>query len=378
MPRFSVTDSLAASTAKEARERAFDICVEQTVEFPYDLIAERWIRERLVGWVETVQRVGPGRYAAEVSYDEATTGGEATQFLNVLFGNTSIKPGIRVERITPSRGLLRALPGPRFGVRGFRGVTGVRRRPLLCSALKPMGLSARALAELAYRFARGGIDLIKDDHGLADQAFSPFEERIRRCAEAVRRANRETGGACLYVPNVSADAPQTLLRARTARHVGAGAVLLSAALTGFATMREVARDDRVALPVFFHPAFAGSFTASPTSGISHAALYGQLARLFGADASIFPSFGGRFAFTRDECRSIAEGCRLSMRAIKPCLPAPGGGMRFETVPQMVAFYGPDTIFLIGGGLFRYSPDITKACRDLRAAVQEAAAARRLR
>ncbi len=374
MSRFSVSYSLSAASAKEARERAFDICVEQTVEFPYDLITERWIRGRLVGQVERVHRLGLRRYAVEVSYDEATAGGEATQFLNVLFGNTSIKPGIRVERITPSRGLLRALRGPRFGVRGVRSLTGVRGRPLLCSALKPMGLSARALAELAYRFALGGIDLIKDDHGLADQSFAPFEERVRRCAEAVRRANRETGGTCLYVPNVSADAHRTLLRARTARRAGAGAVLISAALTGFATMQEVAREDRVGLPVFFHPAFAGSFTASPASGISHAALYGQLARLFGADASIFPSFGGRFAYTRDECRSIAEGCRQSMRAIKPCFPAPGGGMRFETVPQMVAFYGPDTIFLIGGGLFRYNPDITKGCRDLRAAVQAAAAA----
>jgi len=377
MPRFSVTYSLSASEATEAREKAFDICVEQTVEFPYDLITERWIRERLVGRIEALRRLAPGRYAAEISYDERVAGGEATQFLNVLFGNTSIKPGVRVERIRPSRGLLRMLPGPRFGVRGLRRLTGVRGRPLLCSALKPMGLSARALAELAYRFALGGIDLIKDDHGLADQRFAPFEERVRRCAEAVRRANRETGGACLYVSNVTAEAAQTLRRARTARLAGAGAVLVSAALTGFATMREVARDDRAGLPVFFHPAFAGSFTAAPASGFSHAALYGQLARLFGADASIFPNFAGRFAFTRAECRSIAEGCRLHMGAVKACFPAPGGGMSFQTVPRLVAFYGVDTVFLIGGGLFRHSADITRGCRDLKEAVAEAAAARRL-
>jgi ribulose-bisphosphate carboxylase large chain len=377
MPRFSVTYSLAAATAKEAREKAFDICVEQTVEFPYDLIAEQWIRDRLVGQVETVARLAPGRYAAQISYDDATAGCEATQFLNVLFGNTSIKPGIRIERICPSRGVLGTFPGPRFGVRGVRRLLGVQGRPLLCSALKPMGLSARALGELAYRFALGGIDLIKDDHGLADQYFAPFEERVRHCVEAVRRANRETGGRCRYVPNVTADGIQTLQRARAARRAGAGAVMISAALTGFATMREVARDDRVGVPVFFHPAFAGTLTTSPQSGISHLTLYGQMARLFGADVSIFPSFGGRFSFTPDECRSVAEGCRMRMGSIKPCLPAPGGGIRFETVAEIVAFYGPDTLFLIGGGLFRYSRDITKACRDLRTAVQQAAAARRL-
>jgi ribulose-bisphosphate carboxylase large chain len=378
MPRFSVTYSLPASAARQAREKAFDICVEQTVEFPVDLIPVRWIRERLVGRVEAVRRLAPGRYAVEISYDEATVGCEATQFLNVLFGNTSIKPGIRIERISPSRGVLRTLSGPRFGVRGFRRLLGVNRRPLLCSALKPMGLSAQELADLAYRFGLGGIDLIKDDHGLADQYFAPFEERVRRCVAAVRRANRETGGECRYVPNVTADGSQTLERARTARRAGAGGVLISAALTGFAAMREVAHDDRVGVPVFFHPAFAGTFTASPQSGISHPALYGQLARLFGADVSIFPSFGGRFSFTPDECRTVVEGCRMRMGGIKPCLPAPGGGIRFDSVSELVSFYGPDTLFLIGGGLFRYSQDITKACRDLRAAVQQAAAARRLK
>ena len=377
MPRFSVTYSVPASAATQARDKAFEICVEQTVEFPFDLIPVRWIRERLVGRVETVARLTPGRYAVKISYDEATVGGEATQFLNVLFGNTSIKPGIRIERISPSRGVRRALSGPRFGVRGVRRQLGVNGRPLLCSALKPMGLSAQELADLAYRFALGGTDLIKDDHGLVDQYFAPFEDRLRCCVAAVRRANRETGGRCRYVPNVTADGAQTLERARAARRAGAGGVIISAALTGFAAMRELARDERVGLPVFFHPAFAGTFTASPHSGISHLALYGQLARLFGADASIFPSFGGRFSFTPDQCRVVVEGCRMRMAGIKPCLPAPGGGIGFETVAELVSFYGPDTLFLIGGGLFRYSRDITKACRDLRAAVLQATARQRI-
>ena len=61
-----------------------------------------------------------------------------------------------------------------------------------------MGLSATDLAELAYRFALGGIDLIKDDHGLTNQPFCPFEERVRRCAEAVaRRTARPAGVASI-------------------------------------------------------------------------------------------------------------------------------------------------------------------------------------
>ena len=78
--------------------------------------------------------------------------------------------------------------GPRFGVRGLRKLLSVKYGPLLMTALKPMGTSSDKLAEMAFAFALGGIDIIKDDHGLANQVYAPFEERVTKCAQAVRRA----------------------------------------------------------------------------------------------------------------------------------------------------------------------------------------------
>src|SRR4029078_8316994 len=54
------------------------------------------------------------------------------------------------------------------------------------SALKPQGLPPAGLADLGLRFARGGVDYIKDDHGLADQSSSPFRARVAAVAEALR------------------------------------------------------------------------------------------------------------------------------------------------------------------------------------------------
>ena len=45
-----------------------------------------------------------------------------------------------------------------------------RNRALTASALKPQGLPPARLGQLAEQFARGGLDFIKDDHGLADDA----------------------------------------------------------------------------------------------------------------------------------------------------------------------------------------------------------------
>ena len=106
-----------------------------------------------------------------------------------------------------------------------------------------MGLSPTDLAELAYRFALGGIDLIKDDHGLTNQTFSRFEERLARCTEAVAKANRQTGMQCLYLPNVTASPAEMIRRARLARQAGAGGLLVCPGICGLDAMRAVADDD---------------------------------------------------------------------------------------------------------------------------------------
>src|SRR5690606_31533630 len=150
------------------------------------------IPDHIVGRVETFESLAPDAHLARISYAVETTGYELTQLLNVVIGNSSIQPGIRVERLELCDSLLATFRGPRFGRQGLRDYLGVHDRPILCTALKPMGLCADDIAKLAYQFALGGIDIIKDDHGLADQSYCPFHERVARAVEAVARANAET------------------------------------------------------------------------------------------------------------------------------------------------------------------------------------------
>jgi ribulose-bisphosphate carboxylase large chain len=225
-----------------------------------------------------------------------------------------------------------------------------------------MGLSCKELADLAYQFARGGVDMIKDDHGLADQPFSPFKERVQRCAQAVERAIRETGKKCLYVPNLSVPADQILEKALFAKKNKVGALMVAPGLVGLDTMRMLADDDRIALPIISHPAFQGTFTAHPDNGVSHYTIFGQLPRLAGADASIFPNYGGRFSFSIEDCQSIVRGAAVPMHHIKPIFSAPGGGMSLERIPEMIKTYGRDVIFLIGGALHKLGPDLAANCR----------------
>jgi ribulose-bisphosphate carboxylase large chain len=348
----------------DLERRAMDICIEQTVEFPADLLPEGDIPEQVIGRIEELQPVASGALV-RISYPLESAGNSLVQLLNTIYGNTSLKPGVRVEKLLPEDSLLSRFRGPRFGVQGLRARLNIPARPLLCTAIKPLGLSAERLAEQAYQCALGGMDIIKDDHGVTDQVFAPFKERVELCARAVARANQQTGYQAIYMPSLGLAHDRLLELAHFARQAGAGGLLVMPALTGFDSMRLLADDDGLDLPLIMHPAFLGGFTGGAQHGISHYALYGQITRLAGADATIFPNYGGRFSFSKAECLEIAAGARDPLGHLSPIFPTPGGGMTLERVPEMLELYGQDLIFLIGGDLHRQSPDLVESSRYFR-------------
>ncbi|MEZ6076124.1 MAG: hypothetical protein R3C56_10775 [Pirellulaceae bacterium] len=149
--RFAAVYHLTATT-EEAADRAWDICLEQTVEFPDDLISRPDIREQIIGRIASLEEVGPDCFEATIEFPVEVAGAELTQLLNVLFGNVSIKPGVRLVRFELPESLSSLYRGPRFGREGLRDLLQVHDRPLLSTAIKPMGLSPSELAELAYQF----------------------------------------------------------------------------------------------------------------------------------------------------------------------------------------------------------------------------------
>ncbi len=354
---------------RESRIKADDICIEQTVEFPSRLIKSGAIRDQIFGRVESFGPDGDAAFVAVISFAVEITGFELRQLLNVLFGNISLKPGIRIQQIAFPSEFLKSFRGPRFGVDGLRTLVGESTRPLLCTALKPMGLSAKQLARQAYQFALGGIDIIKDDHSLANQPFAPFSERVALCGEAVQKANRESGFKCLYFPSVSASPDELIPAATYARDSGAGGLLIAPGIIGLDAMRMLADNDELNLPIMSHPAFQGSLVTHSESGIAHGVIFGQLARLAGADASIFPNFGGRFSFSQTECTEIAANCLFPLGSLRPAFPTPGGGMNLARVPEIRSTYGDQVILLIGGALHQESEDLILSSRRFRRLVE---------
>jgi ribulose-bisphosphate carboxylase large chain len=334
---------LVESDAERIEARAAAIASEQSVECPLEAIGEQRILDDIVARVGAIDPVGPGRYRVDVEIATQTIGTNPAQFINMVFGNASLWDNVQLYDLTLPPSVLDLFAGPRHGIAGIRALLGVPDRALTNAAMKPQGLHVPELATLCGTFARAGVDIIKDDHGIDDQWYSPFADRVRACQRAITEAERATGKRALYAPNLIGT-PRTLReRARIAREEGVRAVLIAPMLVGLPSFLDLVEEfpDFVYLA---HPSHAGA------RRIAEPLLFGRLLRLFGTDAVIFVNFGGRFGYPQAVCGALAEGARAPWGHLRPTLPVPAGGMLLDRVEELLTYYGPDTMLLIGGNL----------------------------
>ncbi len=78
--------------------------------------------------------------------------------------------------------------------------------------IKPkLGLRPKLFADACYQFWLGG-DFIKNDEPQGNQVFAPLKEIIPLIADAMKRAQDETGEAKLFSANITADDPFEMIR----------------------------------------------------------------------------------------------------------------------------------------------------------------------
>lgn len=359
--RFTVIYRIRCDAAR-IKERAHAVAVEQSVEMPLGAIDDESVLADIVGRVDNIRDAGDGAFDVSVSLDLGTTGFEAGQLINIAFGNSSIHDDVTLQDLVVPGELSARFTGPRFGPDGLRARVGAKRRALTCSALKPLGLSAEKLGELAGKLALGGLDYLKDDHGLADQARAPFAQRVKAVSAALRAAEKRTGKLTRYLPNVSGNLDALRLQIRVARDHGVDSVLVAPMVIGLASFQTIVREN-ADIAFVAHPAMAGA------SRIAPAALFGRIFRMIGADGVIYPNAGGRFGYSLETCRSIAHTSLAPWGMVKGCLPVPAGGMKLATLPEALAFYGVDVMLLVGGDLLAARDEMTVQARAFQAAVE---------
>jgi ribulose-bisphosphate carboxylase large chain len=342
---------LVRCDARSIEERARAIAVEQSVEMPVSAIADDFVRSQIVGRVEVITEKDQ-LFEVRISLSAETVGDDPGQLINMLFGNTSLHEDVVLSDVSLPKELIENFGGPRHGLHELRRRVGAPARALTCSPLKPQGLPPAQLGELAKDFARAGIDYIKDDHGLADQAYSPFARRLEAVILALGSVQRQSRAA-RYVPSLSGDLDAMRAQIALAKDAGVDIVMVAPMIAGLSNFHRLVRENPTVAFVA-HPTMAGAGRISPPL------LLGKLFRILGADAVIFPNYGGRFGYSPDTCRALAHAALDRRDGLRPAVPVPAGGMTTDRVVEMLDFYGADVVLLIGGALLEAREHLREA------------------
>ncbi|GAB4184956.1 MAG: hypothetical protein Tsb002_08330 [Wenzhouxiangellaceae bacterium] len=349
----------AVCAADQAEKVAKAIAWEQTVEVVEAAVPWPELRERMVGRVEQLSHDG---HAADItiSYNPELAVGQIAPLFNLAYGNVALYRQIRLTDFRVPNAVAEAIGGPRYGVAGLRRAAGVYDRPLLCTALKPRGASNEHLADLAYRYALGGGDLIKDDQNLAEADLHAFQHRVLTTHQALQRAADERGRRCLYFPHITGSGPDWRAKLDFIRGLGIDGALFCPLTLGFGVCQQAARD--YDLLTLYHPSLAGAFTQPADHGIDAAVMYGLFYRLAGADVSIFLGPGGRLSLSEDDNRRISQRLREPLGTVNPSMPCAAGGKTLAQLPQLMKLHGRDSVLLVGGALLTEDPDLSVGTR----------------
>ena len=325
---------------------AKEIAAEQSTGTWTDVPAEREVHERLGARVISAKDNMVVIDFPEEIFEPANI----PQILSVVAGNLFGLGGLKALRLedvdfTP---LLKHYKGPRFGIQEIRKYLGVYDRPLIGTIIKPkVGLSPKRTAEVAEQAALGGLDLIKDDETLTDQAFCPLEERLTAVMDKLDKARSIVGKPCLYAVNVTAGADKIVERAERAKELGANMIMVDILTAGFSAVQAL-NEAGIGLPIHVHRTMHGALTRG-AFGISMPVI-AKLTRMVGGTNLHIGTYSGKMERNIGDIDRSRDVLREPWNGLKPMFPAVSGGIYPQLVKTNLDHYGIDCILQAGGGI----------------------------
>ncbi|MFW9874454.1 MAG: RuBisCO large subunit C-terminal-like domain-containing protein [Candidatus Thorarchaeota archaeon] len=276
--------------------------------------------------------------------------------LTTVIGNISITHGLKLVDLAFPKTWLEDFKGPKFGIDGLRSLLNVPERPLLNNMVKPCtGHTAEVAADLVYKAAVGGCDVVKDDELISDPSFNTLEDRIVQVMEAVDRADSEKGEKTLYTINITTKFPDMFEYADKMMELGANALMINYLTTGFEALRQIAEDPSIKVPILGHMDFGGIYFGGIWTGMTSMLTFAKLPRICGADTVVIPAPYGKAEILEERYEQNLKALRYPFQHIKPTLPMPSGGITPGMVEKCIKEAGKDILIGSGGGIHSH-PD----------------------
>ncbi|MHA1148428.1 MAG: type III ribulose-bisphosphate carboxylase [Promethearchaeota archaeon] len=368
--------------------------VEQTPEEcpSIEQACEEIAKESSIGtWTDIVtmskdiaERLKPSAYyideknhIVKIAYsEELFEAGNMSQILSAIAGNIygmKALKNLRLIDITFPKDIVKAYPGPKYGVDGIRKLTKIEKRPLLGTIVKPkVGLNEIEHAKVCGQAWRGGLDIVKDDENLTSMVFNKFEKRIEETLKIRDKVENETGEKKIYMPNITA--PVNIMKKR-ADHVianGGEYIMLDILTVGFSALQEIREylDDKN-IVIHAHRAMHAAITRKKKHGMTMLAL-AKIMRLLGMDQLHTGTVVGKMEGGKQEVletnqviteQNITGNNRTLLDqdwfGMKPILPVASGGLSPLHVSELIDILGVNMVYQFGGGCHGH-PDGTEA------------------
>lgn len=284
------------------------------------------------------------------------------QILSCIAGNImgmKAVERIRLKDCEWPEAIVSSFDGPTFGSAVRNEIFDAGERPITATVPKPkVGLSTDRHVEVGYESWTGGIDLLKDDENLTDQAFNPFHDRLTESFAARDRAEEETGEKKSYLINVTADTNTMLERIDMVNEVGGEYVMVDVITTGWGAVQPVQkRCAELGLAIHAHRAMHAAFDRLPDHGISMRVL-AQVSRLCGVD-QLHTGTADLGKLANEDTVGINEWLYGDLYGMNDVLPMASGGLHPGLVPEVINRCGTNIGIQAGGGIHGH-PDGTHA------------------
>lgn len=266
---------------------------------------------------------------------------------------------VKLLDLDMSDSFLEQFGGPKYGIKGIRSLLDIPERPLVGTIIKPnIGLPPERFADLCYESAAGGIDVIKDDELQTNSDYCPREERLSNVMEKLDEAGEETGKKTLFALNVTGKPNEMMETAEEAIEEGANCLMVNILTTGLGTMRMIAEDPSLDVPIVAHPTGSRAYYRPEDTGTTYYAL-AQFSRLCGGDMFILSSPYGKLYQPKQEYFWSVQAFRNPLHNIKPTLPMISGGSHPGMMGQVARDLSTE-FMLIAGGAIHGHPDGSRA------------------
>ena len=298
-------------------------------------------------------------------FEEGSVTNLFTSIVGNVFGFKALS-ALRLEDLRIPVAYVKTFAGPPHGIQSERDRLNKYGRAYLGCTIKPkLGLSAKNYGRACYECLRGGLDFTKDDENVTSQPFMRWRDRFLFIAEAIYKAQSETGEVKGHYLNVTAgNAEEMLKRAQVAKELGMPIIMHDYLTGGFTANTSLAlycRDHGMLLHI--HRAMHAVIDRQKNHGI-HFRVLAKALRLSGGDHLHSGTVVGKLEGDRDITLGFVDLMRedyvekdrsrgiyftQDWAGMGGTCPVASGGIHVWHMPALVDIFGDDACLQFGGG-----------------------------